>query len=151
MGDVRGKAVKFLAAVGRRTARERRIARFNDWLAAHMALGLSSMWTFWTLTLLIAAALLLQRPTGAQGWVLFVVSIFFQGVALPVLAFVSNQQGDRTEGILRETHDTVMKELEDLRALHAERTEELAELRALHEEDRAWRERIEAKLTASGS
>lgn len=78
------------------------------------------MWTFWTLTLLIALALLLERPAGAQGWVLFVVSIFFQGVALPVLAFVSNQQGDRTERVLRETHDAVLQELAEIKQLHAE-------------------------------
>ena len=119
---------------------------FNDRIAVRMSTALSSMWTFWSLTLLIGLALILQRPTGAQGWVLFVVSIFFQGVALPVLAFVSNQQGDRTEGILRETHDTVMKELEDLRVMHEERSQELAELRALHEEDRQWRERMETIL-----
>ena len=123
-----------------------RVFGFNDRMAAMMSRGLSSMWTFWTLTLLIGLALILQRPVGAQGWVLFVVSIFFQGVALPVLAFVSNQQGDRTEGILRETHDTVMRELEDLRVLHEERSQELAELRALHEEDRQWRERMETIL-----
>ena len=85
--------------------------RMNDWLANRMALWLSSMGMFWALTLLILLALALQRPSGAQGWVLFVVSIFFQGVALPVLAFVSNQQGDRTERVLRDTHDGVLSEL----------------------------------------
>jgi hypothetical protein len=46
---------------------------------------------------------------------MFVISAGFQAVALPVLAFVSNMQGDRAEKIARETHDAVMKELKILR------------------------------------
>jgi len=106
--------------------------RFNDWLAGRMSLMLSSMWVFWVLTLLILLALVLQRPTGAQGWVLFVVSIFFQGVALPVLAFVSNQQGDRTNKVLTETHDAVLGEFEAVRNMQAVLVEELAQVKELH-------------------
>ena len=105
--------------------------RFNDWLADRFAAWLSTMALFWALTLLIVLALILQRPSGAQGWVLFVVSVFFQGVALPVLAFVSNKQGDRMENLLRETHDAAMNDLEELRQLHEERTQEIENLKDL--------------------
>ena len=91
------------------------------------------MWLFWGLTLLVLLALALQRPSGAQGWILFWVSIFFQGVALPVLAFVSNKQGDRMERVLRETHDSVLTELSEIKAMHAAQTEELATLRAINQ------------------
>lgn len=94
--------------------------RFNDWLADKLAAALSTMWLFWALTLLVFAALLAQTPNGAQGWILFWVSIFFQGVALPVLAFVSNKQGDRMERVLRETHDAVLQELTEVKQMHAE-------------------------------
>ncbi|PWI57383.1 hypothetical protein [Sulfoacidibacillus thermotolerans] len=100
----------------------------NDWLADHMSLWLSSMWLFWGLTVLILFALALQRPIGAQGWILFIVSVFFQGVALPVLAFVSTKQGDRMESVLQQTHDATLAELEELKAMHKERDEEIAML-----------------------
>ncbi len=120
--------------------------RMNDWLANRMALWLSSMGMFWALTLLILLALALQRPSGAQGWVLFVVSIFFQGVALPVLAFVSNQQGDRTERVLRDTHDGVLSELAAAKKRMNTQEQLLTEMRQMHAEDRAWRERLERAL-----
>jgi len=110
------------------------IRRMNAWLAERMANMLSSMWLFWGLTILIWATVILQRPSGPQGWILFLVSVFFQGVSLPVLAFVSNIQGDRTEKLLRETHDAVMSELTELRRMHEEQATELAELRAVHRE-----------------
>ena len=91
------------------------------------------MWLFWGLTLLVLLALALQRPSGAQGWILFWVSIFFQGVALPVLAFVSNKQGERMERVLRETHDSVLAELSEIKAMHESQAEELATLRAINQ------------------
>lgn len=94
--------------------------RLNNIIANALAQGLSSMALFWVLTILIFSTLLIQEPVGAQGWILFIVSIFFQGVALPVLAFVSNAQGDRMESLLRETHDTTLDELRELRDMHEE-------------------------------
>ncbi len=35
----------------------------------------------------------------------------FQGVALPILGYVSKKAGDNQEKVLNETHDTVMQEL----------------------------------------
>ncbi|SIS88041.1 hypothetical protein [Alicyclobacillus vulcanalis] len=113
--------------------------KINKIIASKLAAALSSMTLFWILTLLIWATILFQRPEGAQGWILFLVSVFFQGVSLPVLAFVSNEQGDRTEAILNETHDTVMSELAELRRMHEEQKAEIAELKTIHRE-------LEAKL-----
>lgn len=110
------------------------LKRFNEWLADQLSKWLATMAMFWVLTVLVLSTLLFQTPSGAQGWVLFIVSIFFQGVALPVLAFVSNKQGDRMERVLRETHDGVLAELADTKAMHAAQAEELAELRSTHNE-----------------
>lgn len=96
------------------------IRKVNSWIADRLSNGLATMWTFWILSMLIVSTLLIQLPSGAQGWILFVVSVFFQGVALPVLALVSNRQGDRMESVLRETHDAVLDELRELRAMHEE-------------------------------
>jgi hypothetical protein len=95
------------------------------------------MWMFWVIAMLCLLAYVLQRPSGAQGEVLFWVSIFFQGVALPVLAFVSNEQGDRTNTLLKETHDRVLEEFESIRNVQAVLLEELAEIKALSAEIKA--------------
>ncbi len=106
--------------------------KINDWVADHLAIAMSSMWLFWLLLLTCLVAYGIQPPTNAQGQILFWVSILFQGVALPVLAFVSNQQGDRTERVLRETHDAALAEFQTLKEMHQSQADELAELRELH-------------------
>ena len=108
--------------------------RFNDWLAGIMSRALSSMVLFWLLVVLTWGSVLLQRPDGAQGWDLFLVSIFFQAVALPVINYTTAKQGDRTEALVRETHDAVMDELASLRRMNAVQAEEIAELKAIHRE-----------------
>ena len=94
--------------------------RLNQWIANHLANALASMILFWLLNVVVFTTLAFQRPHGAQHWILFFVSIWFQGVSLPVLGFVGKLQGDRSERLLRETHDAVMAELADLKQLHAD-------------------------------
>ena len=96
------------------------------------------MEAFWILVVLTWGSVAISRPAGAQGWDLFLVSIFFQGVALPILGIVSQKQGDRMERVMRETHDAAMEEMSllrdevaDIKALRAEEAEELALLRQM--------------------
>lgn len=77
-----------------------------------MAIIMSSMWLFWVLTVVIVIAGVLEPPASPYTFVMFVISAGFQAIALPVLAFVSNLQGDRQEKVLNETHKAVVKELE---------------------------------------
>ena len=118
----------------------------NEWIAEKLATVMSTMALFWILLIACLLAYVVQPPNGAQAQILFWVSITFQGVALPVLAFVSNQQGDRTERILRETHDGVLSELAAAKERMSTQEQLLAELRSMHAEDRAWRERLERAL-----
>lgn len=84
-----------------------------------MAAIMSSMWLFWLLSIIILIAGIMQPPETPYTFVMFVISAGFQAIALPVLAFVSNLQGDRAEKIAKETHDAVMKELSILREENA--------------------------------
>jgi cell shape-determining protein MreC len=106
------------------------IKKINNFLANKLSVILSSMWLFWILAVILVVAGILQPPKGAYEVVMFWVSAAFQAVALPVLAFVSNIQGDRQEKIMRETHDAVMKEIKLLR-------EEQAELKKLQEQTKS--------------
>ena len=94
-----------------------RFRRFNDKLADKMSDAMSAMGLFWLLTVLIWSTILFQRPQGAQGWILFLVSVFFQGVGLVVVNYTSAKQGRMMLQLLQETHDTVMAELASVRDL----------------------------------
>jgi hypothetical protein len=85
--------------------------RFNDWLGDQLAYWLSTMGCFYLISIAILATLFFQRPEGVQAWLMFWVTVFFQGVALPVLGYVSRKAGEKQEQILNETHDAVMEEL----------------------------------------
>lgn len=96
------------------------LKRASDWVAGHAAAIVATMALFWLLNVVIFASLFFQRPHTLQQWLLFFVTIWFQGVSLPLIAKVTNLQGDRTEKIQRETHDAVMQELAELKQLHRE-------------------------------
>lgn len=108
----------------------------NTWIADHVSVWFMSMEAFWILVMLTWGSVLINRPIGAQGWDLFLVSIFYQGTALPALSFVSQKQGDRSARIAQETHDytqqefaLIREELAELKAIHHQQTEEMQLLR----------------------
>lgn len=95
--------------------------QFEDWLAVHLSDMLSSMKLFFLLNIMIWTAILIQRPQNLEAWLLAIISVWFQGVTLIILNRTSQIQGDRQENILRETHDAVMGELGEIRAMHEEK------------------------------
>jgi Mn2+/Fe2+ NRAMP family transporter len=92
------------------------IERFNSMLAGKLADWLSTMAMFYGVAFLVLLPLVWQRPTSLVGWAQYLISVFFQGVALPVLGFVSKKEGERNTQILQETHDMVMGQLAIVRA-----------------------------------
>ena len=99
-------------------------AKTTDWLGDKLAKYLSTMECFYLVTLLVIIPLFFQQPTGI-GWVQYLVTVFFQGVALPLLGYVSWKGGEKTDKTIKETHDVVMEELvfikEELRLAKEER------------------------------
>jgi len=86
--------------------------RFNDWLGDKLSYFLSTMAMFYGITFLVVTPLFFQTPNTPVGWMQYIVSVFFQGVALPVLGYTSRKSGEVQAQLLKETHDTVMKELD---------------------------------------
>lgn len=111
--------------------------RFNGWVADRLAAGLSSMECFWLLVAIDWVALILQAPSGAQGWLQYLVQSVFQGVALPVLAFVAVREGSATRTLQQETHDAAMAEHDDTQEILRDVKELLAALHAVHPDDEA--------------
>jgi hypothetical protein len=107
----------------------RKLSELNAFIAKKVSTVMSSMTLFWILVVLNVGALFLQAPQGAQGWLLWGVSIFFQSIALPLLGYVSDQQGKKSTSLLTETHDTVMEELQDIKDMREKVLEILSDMK----------------------
>jgi len=97
---------------------------FSDRLAETLAHWLATVAMFYGITFLTLSILFFQTPHSALEWVQYAVQTFFQGVALPVLAFVAKIGGARQEKVMREIHDVSMAELSFVKT-------ELAEIKKL--------------------
>lgn len=104
--------------------------KFNNFIADKLSAAMATMALFWLLLILDVAGAIVDPPANVQAWLLWGVSILFQSVALPVLAFVSNKQAERTEEVLRQTHDLVMAELTLEKQERADMQRLLSELHA---------------------
>jgi hypothetical protein len=62
--------------------------------------SLSSMTMFIIICILVITPLFFTQPIGVVGWIQYVVSVFFQGVALPVLGYIAKLSGARTDSII---------------------------------------------------
>ena len=111
------------------------ISVFNEWFATKLADALATMVMFFGVTFLTLSILFFQTPKTPLEWVQYIIQTFFQGVALPVLAFVAKIEGNRQQKLLQETHDTVMQEIKELKEM-------MAELRKVEDEEK----KIEAEL-----
>jgi hypothetical protein len=75
---------------------------FNDWFAERLAVGLSSMQCFYVVALMVLLPLIWQRPEGLVGWMQYAISVFFQGVALPVLGYVADKAAAKMQKIIED-------------------------------------------------
>ena len=94
------------------------IQRMNERIAIMLSNSLSSMICFWVICVMVIAVLQWQVPKNPLEWIEYLVQTFFQGVALPVLAFVAKKEGEESRKMNTETHDIVMGELKDLKQFH---------------------------------
>ena len=93
---------------------------FSEWFATKLADALANMIMFFGVTFLTLSILFFQAPKTPLEWVQYIVQTFFQGVALPILAFVAKIESNRQQALLQETHDTVMQEMKEIKAMVAE-------------------------------
>src|SRR5690348_1567822 len=69
------------------------------------------MGCFYLIFALVVVPLFFEHPSGLVDWVQYIVQSIFQGVALPLLGYVSKKVGDSQEKVINETHDAVIEEL----------------------------------------
>jgi hypothetical protein len=87
------------------------VKKLNSKVAEWLSNVLSSMWLFWLLSIVLVTIGIAYPATDPYTFVMFWISAVFQAIALPVLAFVSNIQGERQEKLLESTHALVIEEL----------------------------------------
>ena len=87
-----------------------KLNKLNDWIGEKISYWLSTMTMFYLICIMIVIPLFFQRPDNLVGWIQYVIAVFFQGAALPVLGYVSRQVGDKQEKLIEETHSMVMKQ-----------------------------------------
>jgi hypothetical protein len=98
------------------------LKNFNDHLGDKLSDGLSSMKIFYFITFLVLVPLIVQRPNNFIGWIQYMSTAVLQACALPLLGYTTKKQGDIQATILKETHDTVMKELSLIKKQQAANT-----------------------------
>ena len=91
------------------------IKHFNNWIATKLSNSLSGMTCFWFVLILDLLPLFFQIPVGPVAWAQYIISVIFQSIALPVLAFVAKKEGSQTTKILKETHDYTKQQLDDMK------------------------------------
>ena len=90
-----------------------------DNLAEKLSNALSSMIMFWIITLLVIIPLFWNQPKDLVSWMQYIVSVFFQGVALPVLGYTAKLSGKRTDEIINKIEELTIKIEEQ--AIHIEK------------------------------
>jgi hypothetical protein len=105
-----------------------KLRKANDWIGEKLAYWMSTMHCFYLISIMVVLPLLWQRPTNLVGWMQYLISVFFQGVALPVLGYVARLAGEKQEKMMLETHDTVLQELAEIKEIHKELHRKVGEL-----------------------
>lgn len=84
---------------------------FNDWLMDKLSDILALAWLFYLLNIFAVIILIFQHPTDILGWTLFIGTMYFQSVTLPVINNTAKRSGEQMMALLKETHDSQMEEL----------------------------------------
>lgn len=109
--------------------------KIDDAVMAALVWATTTKSAFYVLNFLVLTAVFLQPPKDIEGILLVVVSIYYQGVALPGLGSSQKAEGELTRKTQQETHDVVMQELETMQKNQETNAQMLVTLQETHEEE----------------
>lgn len=98
----------------------------NAYVAA-LSWATSSKGAMYTLTIAIWTAVAMNPPKNIYEWLIVIVSVYYQGVALPGLGYQTNIESKDTRQLMLDIHQENLEEL-------SETKEMLAEIKDMHEE-----------------
>ena len=116
--------------------------KINEKVGDKLAYSLSTMAMFYGICFLVITPLMFQTPIGLVPWMQYLVSVFFQGVALPVLGYVSRKGGEKQEKLLTETHAATIKEVESIKEITKKLNEIVEEQHKDSVEEREYMKKI---------
>ena len=86
-----------------------KIRIFNDWLAERLSFILSIMTTFYIISLMVLLPLIWQHPSNFVAWASYISCSIFQAIALPVLGYTSKKTSDKTDIMMKDMYDMLIK------------------------------------------
>ena len=92
--------------------------RLSNLIGLALSEILSSMEFFYLVALIVLAPLIVERPNTLITWIQYASTAVLQAIALPLLGYTTKTAGEKQEKLLQETHDAVMTEFSDIKAMH---------------------------------
>lgn len=89
---------------------------FNRWLAIKITNGVGTMWCAYAFGALALVSLPDAIRGGTSTLIAWIAQTFLQLVLLSIIIVGQNIAGERTEGLITDTHNVVLEEFDLLRA-----------------------------------
>ncbi len=93
------------------------VKKVNNHIAITLANWLATMAMFYWVFFMVLSVLYFQTPKSPLEWVQYIIQTFFQGVALPVLALVAKNEGNKMMRLMEDMHKKVVEELQIIKEL----------------------------------
>ena len=93
------------------------INNLNDWIAIKVTLLISNMWCVYFFMALVTVPLLLPSTSTV---IQYVSSAYLQLIFLPLILVGQGLLSKASEARAQEDHDTIMAEMAEMKAMHAE-------------------------------
>lgn len=112
------------------------ISTLDGWYFSALIWATSTKKAAYALSAIIVVATAISPPTTLSGWLLLIVSIYYQGVALPGVGYAGKQaevaakaEGEATRKLLHKIHSANTRELALIKEEQQSAAQERAEIR----------------------
>lgn len=82
-------------------------------------------------SILIWVAVIIDPPKTIKDWLLVIVTVYYQGVALSALGSQTKAESLETRQLLIDTHETQLQEMAEIREIHEGNQQELNEIKEI--------------------
>jgi len=96
----------------------KKLTIFNEKLGVILSDGLSSMQMFYIVFIFVVLPLLFEHPSSLIAWIQYLSTAILQAVALPLLGFTTKKSGDVQEKVIKESHELLINQFNELKDMH---------------------------------
>jgi hypothetical protein len=76
------------------------------------------MQMFYIVFICVVLPLLFEHPSSLIAWIQYLSTAILQAVALPLLGFTTKKSGDVQEKVIKESHELLISQFEELKDTH---------------------------------